>query len=176
MKLLKFIIIALLFSCSENEPRYAVKHNKKSIENPSILKSIISEQNQKIDNYLSKNPDNNYINSKRGFWYYYKKKNDSNDKSPEFGDSIIFDYSIANLNNNIIYDYEAIGEQSYIMEKQQIITGIREALKILKKDEIATFIIPSYIAYGMYGDLNKIPPNTTIICTIKVKSINSTKN
>ena len=176
MKLLKFITIVLFFSCSENEPRYAVNHNKKSIENPSILKNIISEQNQKIDKYLSKNPDKNYINSKRGFWYFYIKKNDSNDKSPEFGDSIIFDYSITDLNNNIIYDYETIGEQNYIMEKQQIITGIREALKILKKGEIATFILPSYIAYGMYGDLNKIPPNTAIICTIKVKSINSTKN
>ena len=74
MKLLKFIIIALLFSCSENEPRYAINHNEKSIENASILKNIITEQNQKIDNYLSKNPDNNYINSKRGFWYYYQKK------------------------------------------------------------------------------------------------------
>ena len=176
MKLLKFIIIALLFSCSENEPRYAVNHNKKSVEKPSILKKIISEQNKKIDKYLSKNSDYNYINSKRGFWYFYNTKNDSNDKSPEFGDSIIFDYSIADLNNNIIYDYEAIGEQSYIMEKQQIITGIREALKILKKGEIATFVFPSYIAYGMYGDLNKIPPNTAIICTIKVKSINSIKN
>ena len=176
MKLLKFIIIALLFSCSENKPRYAVNHNKKSIENTSILKNIIAEQNQKIDNYLSKNPDNNYINSKRGFWYFYNKKNHSNDKSPEFGDSIIFDYSMADLNNKIIYNYKAIGEQSYIMEKQQIITGIREALKILKKGEIATFILPSYKAYGMYGDLNKIPPNTAIICTIKVKSINSIKN
>lgn len=176
MKLLKFIIIALLFSCSENKPRYAVNHNKKSIENTSILKNIIAEQNQKIDNYLSKNPDKNYINSKRGFWYFYNKKNESNDKSPEFGDSIIFDYSMADLNNKIIYDYKAIGEQSYIMEKQQIITGIREALKILKKGEIATFILPSYKAYGMYGDLNKIPPNTAIICTIKVKSINSIKN
>jgi len=47
MKLLKFVIIVLFFSCSENEPRYAVNHNKKSIENPSILKNIISEQNQK---------------------------------------------------------------------------------------------------------------------------------
>ena len=83
---------------------------------------------------------------------------------------------ITDLNNKIIYDYKAIGEQSYIMEKQQIITGIREALKILKKGEIATFILPSYKAYGMYGDLNKIPPNTAIICTIKVKSINSIKN
>ena len=176
MKLLKFIIIALLFSCSENEPRYAVNHNKKSVEKPSILKKIISEQNKKIDKYLSKNSDYNFINSKRGFWYFYNKKNEFNDKSPEFGDSIIFDYSMADLNNKIIYNYKAIGEQSYIMEKQQIITGIREALKILKKGEIATFVFPSYIAYGMYGDLNKIPPNTAIICTIKVKSINSIKN
>ena len=74
MKLLKFIIIALLFSCSENEPRYAVKHNKKSIENPSILKSIISEQNQKIDNYLSKILITTILIQKEVFGIIIKKK------------------------------------------------------------------------------------------------------
>ena len=46
----------------------------------------------------------------------------------------------------------------------------------LKNGEVGTFIFPSYKAYGIYGDSNKIPANTPIICTIKVKSINSTQN
>ena len=57
------------------------------------------------------------------------------------------------------------------MDKQELLTGIREALKILKQGDIAVFIFPSYKAYGMYGDYNKIPPNTPIICSIEVKSI-----
>ena len=74
MKLLKFIIIALLFSCSENKPRYAVNHNKKSIENTSILKNIIAEQNQKIDNYLSKNTDKIILIQKEVFGIFIIKK------------------------------------------------------------------------------------------------------
>ena len=85
----------------------------------------------------------------------------------------MFNYSVKDLENNLIYEEEFIADQSYIMGKQEIITGLREALQLLKNGEIATFIFPSYKAYGIYGDNNKIPPNTAIICTIKVKSINS---
>ena len=85
-------------------------------------------------------------------------------------------WKVLNLENNLIYEEEFIGDQSYIMGKQEIITGLREALQLLKNGEVGTFIFPSYKAYGIYGDSNKIPANTPIICTIKVKSINSTQN
>ena len=114
--------------------------------------------------------------SESGFFYFFQKTNDLTSKKAEFGDIIMFNYSVKDLENNLIYEEEFIGDQSYIMGKQEIITGLREALQLLKNGEIATFIFPSYKAYGIYGDNNKIPPNTAIICTIKVKSINSNQN
>lgn len=177
MKILNTIIVFALLSCSNNEPRYAINHIKHSNNNtPSILKNIIKEQNQIVDNYLTDYPGYNYINSKKGFWYYFNEEIKTTNKKAEFGDLIEFNYSVKGLDNNVIYDFQTVGNQNYIMDKQQIITGLNDALKILKAGEVGTFIFPSYKAYGIYGDLNKIPPNTAIICTIKVNSINSIKN
>ena len=106
----------------------------------------------------------------RAFWY------GTNKLLIDFGDIINFNYSVKDLDNKIIYNEELIGDQSYVMGKQEIITGLREALQLLKSGEVGTFIFPSYKAYGIYGDSNKISANSPIICTIKVKSINSTKN
>ncbi|MDC1492930.1 gliding motility-associated peptidyl-prolyl isomerase GldI [Flavobacteriaceae bacterium] len=177
MKFLRLIIIMTLISCNNYEARYPVNYtdNRKD-DNSIVVNRIIIDQNEKIDIYISKNKENNYINSKKGFWYFYKKKNDSLFESTQFGDLVTYNYSVEDLNNDMIYDAKSIGDQSYIMGKQEIISGLREALQVLKNGETATFIFPSYKAYGIYGDLNKISPNTPIICTIKVKSIISSKN
>lgn len=174
MKFLRLIMITMLISCNTNEPRYPLNYTKS--DNSTIISQIIIDQNKKIDNYISKNLENNYLNSKKGFYYFFQKTNNLSAKKPEFGDIITFNYSVKNLKNNLIYEEELIGDQSYIMGKQEIISGLREALQLLKNGEIATFIFPSYKAYGIYGDNNKIPPNSAIICTIKVKSINSNQN
>jgi gliding motility-associated peptidyl-prolyl isomerase len=173
MRIIYLIIINSIISCDSNEPRYPVDYFKD--ENSTIVNQVIIEQNKKINNYISKNKKNIYLNSKKGFFYFFNKKNNLSNKKAEFGDIINFNYSVKDLNNKVIYDEEFIGDQSYVMGKQEIITGIREALQLLKKGETATFIFPSYKAYGIYGDNSKISPNTAIICTIKVKSINSIK-
>jgi len=57
------------------------------------------------------------------------------------------------------------------MDKQELFTGLREGLKLMKAGETATFIFPSQKAYGYYGDENKITHNTPIICEVTVNSI-----
>ena len=174
MRFIYLIIITSIISCDSNEPRYPVDYFKKG--NSTIISQVIVEQNKKIDDYIFKNKENSYLNSKKGFFYFYNIKNNLSNKKAHFGDKINFNYSVKDLNNKVIYDEEFIGNQSYVMGKQEIITGLRDALQILKNGEVGTFIFPSYKAYGIYGDSNKIPANTPIICTIKVKSINSTQN
>ena len=160
----------LFLSCKENKPRFPLHKNSNDTTEQSISKINIDYQNQLVKNYIVKNSNHEYINSKKGFWFYYLNK--SKIKKPAItGSEIKFEYSIKNLDNILIYSKDEIGEQNYLMDKQELLTGIREALKILQEKEKAVFIFPSYKAYGIYGDYNKIAPNTPIICTIEVKSI-----
>ena len=57
------------------------------------------------------------------------------------------------------------------MDKEELFTGLREGLKLMKAGETVTFIFPSQKAYGYYGDENKIGTNTPIISKVTVNSM-----
>ncbi|MBT8260048.1 MAG: gliding motility-associated peptidyl-prolyl isomerase GldI, partial [Bacteroidia bacterium] len=115
-----------------------------------------------------------YIASNSGFWYKYNHKVEEESILAEFGDIVNFKYCIKDLNGNIIYSEDELQTQNYTMDQQEIFTGLREGLKLMKVGETLTFIFPSQKAYGYYGDENKIGTNVPLICQVTVNSI--TKN
>jgi len=172
MKNLLIIITVLLlcFSCKSPEARIP-----ESVQSGSFLKKS-AERNKKlnelernqIETIIKNNPDKNYIASKSGFWYYYDSKIDSDTIQPQFGDTIDFQYNISNLEGAEIY---ASKNRSYIMDKEELFTGLREGLKLMKPTETVTFIFPSQKAFGYYGDENKIGTNVPLICEVTLNTI-----
>ncbi len=172
MKNLLIIITVLLlcFSCKSPEARIP-----ESVQSGSFLKKS-AERNKKlnelernqIETIIKNNPDKDYIASKSGFWYYYDSKIDSDTIQPQFGDTIDFQYNVSNLEGAEIY---ASKNRSYIMDKEELFTGLREGLKLMKPTENVTFIFPSQKAFGYYGDENKIGTNVPLICEVTLNTI-----
>lgn len=160
----------LCFGCKSPEARMP-----ESVQSGSFLKES-AERNKKlnekeknlIQSIIKNNPDKNYIASESGFWYYYNTKVESDTIQPEFGDIVDFDYNISDINGNEIYDVE---NRTYVMDKQELFTGLREGLKLMKPEESVTFIFPSQKAYGYYGDDKKIGTNIPLICEVTLNTI-----
>ena len=113
-----------------------------------------------------------YIASESGFWYYYNNKAIIDTlKTPDFGDVINYNYNVKSLNGNVIYSTEDIKTQTYAMDREELFTGLREGLKLMRSGETVTFLFPSQKAYGYYGDENKIGSNMPLICEVTVNSI-----
>lgn len=172
------LMVISLVSCKSPEAR-----RPESIKSGSFIKASV-ERNKKlneaeyaqIQTIITKNPDINYLTSENGFWYYYKSRVDQDTIQPQFGDRINFDYSVTDLNGNTIYTKEQIGNQDYVMEKEELFTGLREGLKLMKPSEQVTFIFPSQVAYGYYGDDNKIGTNIPLICEVTLNTITQDNN
>ena len=47
-------------------------------------------------------------------------------------------------------------------------SGLHEALKYLKVGDKAIIILPHFAAHGILGDMNKIPPLSTVVYDIEV--------
>ena len=62
------------------------------------------------------------------------------------------------------------------MDKEELFTGLREGLKLMKPGETVTFLFPSQKAYGYYGDEDKIGINTPLICEVTVNTIRQNLN
>ncbi len=160
--------------CITPEARKPVTVKSGSFFNESIArnKKLYESEKKIISALIAKSTEDKYITSESGFWYAYQIKMDTDSlKTPVFGDIINFDHSISDLNGNIIYTNEQLKTRNYAMDKEELFTGLREGLKLMKAGETVTFIFPSQKAYGYYGDENKIGTNTPIISKVTVNSI-----
>ena len=172
-KLRTIAILFLVFSCKTPEARRPVSVKTGSFIDASIERNKKLNANEKafIEN-LMKQQSIDYIASESGFWYYYNNKVEIDTlKTPDFGDIVNYNYNVKNLNGGIIYSAETIKTQTYAMDKQELFTGLREGLKLMKTGETVTFLFPSQKAYGYYGDENKIGRNTPLICEVTINSI-----
>ncbi|WP_339894432.1 gliding motility-associated peptidyl-prolyl isomerase GldI [uncultured Algibacter sp.] len=172
-KLLTIAILLLVFGCKTPEARRPVSVKTGSFIDASIERNKKLNANEKafIEN-LMKQQEIDYIASENGFWYYYNNKIEIDTlKTPSFGDIVNYNYNVKNLNGSVIYSREVIKTQTYAMDKQELFTGLREGLKLMKTGETVTFLFPSQKAYGYYGDDNKIGRNTPLICEVTVNSI-----
>ena len=176
MKNILYLIIAMCFlaGCKSPEARKPVSYSSGAFIDKSIERNIkLNEKEQKLfETIMAQNPENNYLSSESGFWYYYNTKieNDSLSK-PDFGDIVHFDYNLKSLNGDVIYSEEELKTQKYAMDQEELFTGLREGLKLMKAGETVTFLFPSQKAYGYYGDENKIGASIPLICEVTVNSI-----
>lgn len=166
-------ILFLLASCKNPEARKPISHSKPSEISQSIQrnKELINDEETLIREYIGKNPETDYLESSYGFWFAYDVRKIYDSIRPKTGDLVLFTYEVKNLRDELIYSSEEIGEQRYLVDKEDQLKGIRHALKILKEGETATFLFPSHLAYSFVGDKNKIGKNETLLMKITLNKI-----
>ncbi|TDD96923.1 gliding motility-associated peptidyl-prolyl isomerase GldI [Flavobacterium cellulosilyticum] len=170
-KLILFVFLVAFFASSckhSQEARRPLSQAsgtfiKKSIERN---KKIIAGEEGKIDSVIKSNPKIKYLASKKGYWYTYIIQNKIDTIKPKKGDIAFFNYEIKDIKGNIIYSELELRPQTYAVDKQNIMAGIRDGIKLMHKNEKVTFLFPSHVAYGFHGDEKKIGPNQPLICTI----------
>jgi gliding motility-associated peptidyl-prolyl isomerase len=138
------------------------------MESAERSKKLNATEQKLIENIIKNNPDIEYIASESGFWYFYNEKIENESNYPQFGDTVDFEYNVSNLEGTEIYGKAS---KTYIMDKEELFTGLREGLKLMKPSERITFIFPSQKAFGYYGDDNKIGTNIPLICEVTLNSI-----
>ena len=175
MKNLATILILglALISCKSPEARQPVSVKTGSFIDQSVElnKNLNRKQHERIQQIIQNNPDKDYISSANGFWYYYDVKVETDSITAKFGDLINFNYGVKDFNENIIYTQEEIQTQNYAMDQEELFSGLREGLKLMKAGETVTFLFPSHKAYGYYGDTNRIGTNIPLKCKVSVNTI-----
>ena len=164
-----FLVTFLVSSCKQHqEARRPVSQAsgtfmKKSAERNKKLNA--SEEDQ-IDSLIKSNPKIKYFASTKGYWYTYVVQNTLDTLTPKKGDVAFFEYEIKDLKGRIIYSEVELKPQTYSVDKQNIMTGLREGIKLMHKNEKVIFLFPSHIAFGYHGDDKKIGTNQPLICTV----------
>ncbi len=167
--------LAIIVSCKSPEARRPVQSHSGTFikESAERNKKIYDEEKSFIEKLMAKDSTNNYISSENGFWYYYNTRDTTSIEMPDMGDIVKFTYDIKDLNGNLILSEKENGLQQYKVDQsnQDLISGVREGIKLMKEGETVTFLFPSYKAFGYYGIEEKLGTNIPVQSTITLHSI-----
>lgn len=163
-----FAFLTAFVSCKQQQARMPVSRSSGTFmkESAARNKKLVAGEEGKIDSIIKSNPKIKYLASKKGYWYYYDVKNDRDTLRPKKGDIAQFDYEIHDLKGNVLYSEVELRPQTYVVDKQNIMMGLRDGIKLMRKGEKVTFLFPSHMAYGYRGDTDRIKNNQPIICKV----------
>lgn len=174
IKLFFFFIIFCCYGCTKVQPRRPIDFKSSSTILKETLKKSIQLnriEDDKITALIKKDTTNSYQVSPNGFWYAYINKKEAIVQTPKLGDEVTFEYNITDLQGNVIYAKEAMGIKNYLVDKEDFISALQIGIKLMKIGETVIFVIPSYNAFGISGDGNKIGINQSIKSTVTLLNI-----
>ncbi len=168
------LIILISFGCTKVVPRKPINPKPSTTllkATAKQTKSLNDIEDKKIEHLIVKDSLSKYFVSQNGFWYKYIIKKEQDLPRPKIGNEVSFEYEITDLNDQIIYNKEELGIKKYKIDKEDFISAIQKGIKLMKVGETITFVIPSYSAFGITGDGNRIGINQSIKSTITLLNI-----
>ena len=173
-----FFLALAMYSCKSPEARRPVSQSSGSYIDESVARNrlVVAEEESRIQEIIERDTANTYISSPEGFWYHYVNRDTSATDTPQFGDLVEFDYTIETLEGQTIYPQNELPTRTYAIDQEELFSGLRQGLKLMKEGETITFLFPSHKAFGYYGDKNRIGTNVPIRSTVTLNEIKEENN
>lgn len=163
-----------LVSCNRDNEVKAKKVNRPNAENDRIIREQFIRANQQLTQKQADEMDNYakmhrmpFIKTPSGILYFVYKpslKGDSITQNME----ITMNYTVKLLDGTPCYSSTIDGPKTFIVGHADIESGIHKGVEYLKRGDKAIFLIPSVLAHGLLGDMNKIPPQMPIMYDVEI--------
>lgn len=170
IKLFPFILSFVLVSCAqeveeENPLEYAdvkeqLMEKNKHWHNQELLD---------IDAYTKLHNWNVTITG-TGLRYVIYKKADTSLACAKEGQIARVNYSISLLNDTLCYSSDGKPEE-FLIGMDNVESGLHEGVSYMRKGEKAKIILSSNLAFGLIGDLEKVPPQSSLIYDIELVDV-----
>jgi len=176
-KLFALSALISLVACKEEEARKPISYSTGAFIKESVNrnKEMVNSEEDIIKEMVKKDAAHKYYQSTSGFWYKYLKANIQDTITPKTGDVVDIEFEIQDIHGTTIYKKEETTPKIYVVDKQEIMVGLRHAIKLMRKNETISFIFPSHMGYGYLGDKDRIGLNEPLICVVTLKDINPEK-
>ncbi len=176
-----YLAVIVLFSwnaCKKQVVQKPVENQKDSFMYESSIreKNRQAAENKILENWLKTQADTDYQKSPYGYWLALVPSKKIDTTLNQDLDYVQYIKQYRNLEGDVIYNYEELGIQHLILGKTEEIRGIETALRGLSEGDKAQILLPSFMAYGLYGDDKKIGAHVPIVVELEVLKIKSKKN
>jgi FKBP-type peptidyl-prolyl cis-trans isomerase len=163
-----FILFCLIYSCrpeKSNDDRsnpnwsdnHSVDFNQEINEREQIQIRLFLEHNKSLK-----------MNLTQSGLRYLVYKNGEGDSVAKAGQRVYTRLKVELLDGTICHETPADETENFILEQSDKESGVHEALKFMKKGDRAKLILPSYLAHGLLGDRDKIPPQSILYIDLEL--------
>jgi FKBP-type peptidyl-prolyl cis-trans isomerase FkpA len=91
------------------------------------------------------------------------------------GDIVSIKYRVNLLNGDLVYLSDSTSLLTVEIGKRTVVSGLEEGIMLMKKGGRAKFIVPSHLAYGLLGDLEKIPARAALVYDVELRILEKSK-
>lgn len=162
-----FAILLLFLACNRQERKTDIQHlEKKEFENRLILshRSFLEKEKERINHYVD-SLALPFESTGTGLRYFIEKENEKGD-SLKKGDVVVIDYVLTSIYGDTLYQSIEDYPQEFMVDYDQVESGLHEGIKLMRVGERAIFIIPAHLAHGITGDQAAIKSQTTLVYKI----------
>lgn len=167
--------ILILHSCSEekksNQPKEMLIDKEMKEDLIVANKEWFIQEQADIDNYVTRHKWE-MIKTGTGIRYAIYQKADTT-KNPLAipGQVAVVNFEVRLLENDSLCYESHDSSQWFLIEMDNVENGLHEAIQYLRVGDKAKIILPSYLAHGLTGDSDKIPPMSSVLYDIELVEI-----
>lgn len=156
-------LICSIGACDhEPKPKELPFSTQEEYEQTMILshREFLKKEKAKIEDYIKKS-EHQFEKTGTGLQYsiYEKAAGDAIKK----GDAVIITYRLKSIEGEELYASPEGKYQEFVVDYDNVESGLHEGIKKMKVGEKAIFILPAHLAHGITGDQAAIPSQTTLV-------------
>lgn len=158
----------IMLGCAQNTQVHPPVGGVLSQEDLNVSRNRAKNLNQTERNQIQdwiNNQNEKFYPMSLNYWVNVENLSQKNRKTD--GTEISYQYDIFDFDNVKLYD-QPKKNKNVQFGKFEELKAVEDALRYLDKNQEATLLVPSVLAFGTYGDNQKIPNDMPLIIKIKV--------
>lgn len=167
MRKIVFVAVMSVFSCAKqpiHPPVGGVLSEKDLQISKNRSKSLNELERQQIQDWIGQQKEEFFT---MGLGYWINKDALKQNPKRSDGERLSYQYDIYDFDRVKLYEQPKIANDVYLGKFEEL-KAIDDALRYMKPGDEATLLVPSLLAYGTYGDNDKIPNDMPLIIKLKV--------
>ena len=158
----------LIISCAKNtqvHPPVGGVLTEKDLEtSKNRTKNLNLMERSQIKDWINHQNDKFYPTC---FNYWINMDDFEQREKKKDGDLVSYQYDLYDFNQEKLYD-KPTKNIEVELGKYEELKAVDDAVRFMKKGEEATLLVPSVLAFGTYGDDEKIPNDMPVIIKLKI--------
>ena len=132
-----------------------------------LNKQAVHAENDKIEAFIKKKKWA-MTPTGTGLRYMFLNETDTTRPLAQVEQEALINAQVHLMDGSLVYTTDHEGPQWFKIGMSDVESGLHEGILLMRVGDKARFVMPPHLAHGLLGDLNAIPPKSTIIYDVEL--------